>query len=127
MTGSNEFVCFLAWPLPETAMGKYVTVSRAPCHIHTITLGDTIVLLVRSKGYPPRTNDLTRPPALMTAETKNENNSYPGCLALTVISVLSSTDANPTCIYYISHIRGRAQPRMISQTNTGGSGARPVQ
>ena len=50
----------------------HVTASWVPDHINTITLGDTIIPLVRSKGSPPRTNDLTRPPAIMIRPKKQK-------------------------------------------------------
>ena len=71
MTASNSLICFLVWPLPETAKGilQYVTVSWMPYQVNT-TVRDAIAPLVRSSGCPPRTKDLTRPPAMATAKNK---------------------------------------------------------
>ena len=53
------------WSLPETAIGLLCNcLMSALSH----TLHDPIILLVRSKGSPPRTNDLTRPPVAATAK-----------------------------------------------------------
>ena len=41
--------------------GVTMKLPRGYLTINTITLGDTIIPLVRSKGFSPRTNDLTRP------------------------------------------------------------------
>ena len=41
--------------------------------VHTITLGDTIIpSCAELRFYPSRTNDLTRPPAMVTAENKKQ-------------------------------------------------------
>ena len=58
MTASNEAVYFPVWPLPETAMGLMCN-----CLVGAVpyTLHDPIIPSARSQGFPPRTNDLTRP------------------------------------------------------------------
>ena len=69
----NALICFLVWPPPDTADGcarHHATASWVPYHLNTITLGDTILPLARSAGSPPRTVDLTRPPAMATAKRK---------------------------------------------------------
>ena len=70
MTASNELICFPVWPLPETAMGLLCN-----CLMGALpqTLRDPIIPLVRSKGSPPRTNDLTRPPVAATAKKRRNN------------------------------------------------------
>ena len=57
----NELIQYPVWPLPETAMG---------------VLRDTIIPLVRSKDSPARTNDLTRPPAVINRQ-KEKKKRYP--------------------------------------------------
>ena len=65
MTTSNELIFFAVSSLPETAIGLLCNcLMGASSH----TLRDPIILLVRSKGSPPRTNDLTRPPVAATAK-----------------------------------------------------------
>ena len=74
MTASNELIWFLGWSLPETAVGILCNcpVGALPYTRHT--LRDTIIPLVRSQGSPPRTNDTTRPPAMVTAKNKTKQN-----------------------------------------------------
>ena len=76
MTASYELICFLAWPLPGTAVGILCNclVRTLPYAEYTVFIRDMIIPLVRSKGYPPRASDLTRPPAMATAK---------GCLLYT--------------------------------------------
>ena len=54
------------------------------------TVRDTIIPLVRRKGSPRTKNDLTRPPAVVTAKKKR----YPDCLAYVVRGVFYSVVAN---------------------------------
>ena len=54
-------------------------------------LRDTIIPLVQSKIAPPRTNDLTRPPAVIDAKQQKR---YPGGLAHVVSGVFHSVVAN---------------------------------
>ena len=54
------------------------------------TLRDPIIPLMRRKGFPPRTYDLTRPAVAATAKKKKKNGMYPGCLAHVVIGMFYS-------------------------------------
>ena len=68
----NELVCFLVWPHPETAMGL---LCNFPVSASPYTLRDAIIPRLRSKGAPPRTNDLesiSRSPAVINRQNKTE-------------------------------------------------------
>ena len=75
MTASKEVVCYLVWPLPETAMGILCNCLVGDLPHTRYTLRDTTIPFVRKSGSPPRTNDLTRPPSVVTAENKNIRSS----------------------------------------------------
>ena len=67
----------MVWPLPETALGVLRNCLVGALTYTRCTPRDTIILLVRillvrSQGFPPRTNDLTPPPAMATAENKSQ-------------------------------------------------------
>ena len=70
MTASNQWSCLKVRPLQEIAMGILCIflVSALPKH----ALRDTIIPLVRSQVFLPRTNYLTRPPAVVTAKQTNK-------------------------------------------------------
>ena len=100
MTASNEPICFPVWSLPETVTGLL-----CKCHMGALrkTLRDPIIPLVGSKGSPPRTNDLTRPPVAATAKKKRKS-MHPGCLAHVVSGMFYSAVANrrqPNLYIYI--------------------------
>ena len=88
MDGSVEGIIFFppVWPPPETAMD-------VPCNSLVgalpYTLRDLIIPFVWSQGSLPRINDVTRPPAVVTAK------QHLGCLALAVIGVFDGIVANP--------------------------------
>ena len=55
MTASENLICFLVWPFPETAIVYNATASWVPYQIlvHTITLGDTSFPLCGDKVLHP--------------------------------------------------------------------------
>ena len=67
MTAPNELIFLPLWPLLETEMGFLCN-----CLMGVLTLRDPIIPLVRSKGSPPRTDDLTQPPVAATAKKKKK-------------------------------------------------------
>ena len=81
--------------------GNGYTVQR-PRGCHT-TLGDTIIPPVRSYGSPPRTDDLTRPPAMATAKKKRKKIRYLDCLARAAIDIFYSVLAKPTSTQPINY------------------------
>ena len=75
MTATNSLICFPVRPLPETAMSILCN-----CLVGALpsTLRDPIIPLVRSKGSPPRTNGLSRPPVAATAKKEKKKNIWGG-------------------------------------------------
>ena len=64
MTASTELILFAAVATSRDGYTMYL--ARGCLAIHALTIS-----LVRSKGSPPRTYVLTRPPAMATAKKKN--------------------------------------------------------
>ena len=60
---------------------------------YTLPVSDSITSLLRRKALPPRTNHLSRPPAVVTAPKKTQQR-YASCLAHAVRSVFFSVVAN---------------------------------
>ena len=109
MTASNELICFPECPLPETAMGLLCNCSclMGALPLPLTLLRDPIIPLVRSKGYPPRNNDLTRPPVAATAPSPPKEGMHPGCLAHFVRVIFTAslpTHVNPTYTYIYTYI-----------------------
>ena len=71
----NELIYFPVWLLPETAIEVLCNrlVGALP---NTLLVRDTIIPLVRGKGSPPRTNDLTRLPAVTDRQQRKETYTH---------------------------------------------------
>ena len=90
MTASMRQFKFLCGHFQRQQWEYSVTASRVPHHKHYL-IRDTINSLARSKGSLPRTNDLTRPPAVTDPRKQKW---YPGCLAQVVSGMLHSVVVN---------------------------------
>lgn len=85
---------FPVWPLPETAVRMLCNMPPACPIIHYVML--SFPFCRQSSGPPPRSNDPTRPPAMVTVENE-KNITVPrlsAAVAHAVIDVLYSVVAN---------------------------------
>ena len=72
MSASTNWPIMLSWaPFQRQQWGYHVTASWAPYHIH-YQVRDTITPLFAEASFFTRTNDRTRPPAVVTAKKQKQ-------------------------------------------------------